>query len=148
MFNLNIKYKTHTPEMAIWCNEKGYYIVQEKDGFYIRERTKTLEELKLEKIEELKKEKNIYKRNTYIKGIRLIDIDPLSGKYHYFNLKDLKYGWVQEDLDLYNAEIDFIANFYDNKELAINNAESKLEIDNISVVFKNNNSKGVKICLI
>ena len=112
--------------------DKGEYYETEK----LDEPVKTLEELKKEKKEELKKQRNIYKQNTFIKGIRLIDIDPLSGKYHYFNLKDLKYGWVQEDLDLFNAEIDFIANLYNNKELAINNAESKLEVNNINVVFK------------
>ena len=112
--------------------DKGEYYETEK----LDEPVKTHEELKKEKKEELKKQRNIYKQNTFIKGIRLIDIDPLSGKYHYFNLKDLKYGWVQEDLDLFNAEIDFIANFYNNKELAINNAESKLEVNNINVVFK------------
>ena len=113
--------------------EQGY-----DGGWYLKGYApqKSLEDLKKEKIQELKKERNIYKQNTYIKGIPLIDIDPLSGKYHYFNLKDLKYGWVQEDLDKFNEEINFIANFYDNKELAINNAESKLEVNNINVVFK------------
>lgn len=135
MFELNKKYEKHTPEMAIWCNEKGYYIVQEKDGYYIREHTKTLEELKEEKIKELKKERDIYKSKTFIKeGYSLLDFEPFSC-YNYFNLMRLKCGWTQKDLDKFDEEHKFIADFYDTKKAEINNATTKTKLKNINTKF-------------
>lgn len=120
MFELNKKYKKHTPEMAIWCNEKGYYIVQEKDGYYIREHTKTLEELKEEKIEELKNSRKIYKRSVFISGI---DLETICNKQ---NLRDniilSIHPFNEKDTEIFKNEIEFISKFYDEKKAEIKNA--------------------------
>lgn len=120
MFEINKKYEKHTPEMAIWCNEKGYYIVQEKDGYYIREHIKTLEELKAEKIEELKNSRKIYKQSVLISGI---DLETICNKQ---NLRDniilSIHPFNEKDTEIFKNEIEFISKFYDEKKAEIKNA--------------------------
>ncbi|MBO4516736.1 hypothetical protein J5751_04900 [bacterium] len=100
---------------------------------------KPLELLKEEKIAELRKQRDIYKKKTYLKeGYTMWDFEPYSC-YNYNNLVRLKYGWTQEDLDLFDAITSHIVSFYDSKKEAINNATTKEELDQIDVVFTDNN---------
>ena len=97
---------------------------------------KSLEDLKKEKIQELKKERDIYKSNTFIReGYSLLDFEPFSC-YNYHNLIRLKCGWKQEDLDKFDAENEFISKFYDDKKEEINNATSKTNLAKIDLAFK------------
>ena len=112
--------------------DKGsYYETEEK-----KEPVKTIEELKEEKIQELKKERDIYKAKTFVKdGYSLLDFEPFSC-YNYFNLIRLKMGWTQKDLDKFDEEHKFIADFYDTKKAEIKNAKNQTTLKNIDVVFK------------
>ena len=102
---------------------------------------KTLEELKREKFEELKKERDIYKSKTFIKeGYSLLDFEPFTC-YNYHNLVRLKCGWKQEDLDKFDVENEFISKFWDTKKAEINNATTKTKLKNINVVFKKEEKK-------
>lgn len=101
----------------------------------------SLEELKKEKFEELKKERDIYKSKTFIReGYSLLDFEPFSC-YNYHNLIRLKCGWKQEDLDKFDVENEFISKFWDTKKAEINNATTKTKLKNINVVFKKEEKK-------
>ncbi len=96
---------------------------------------KTLEELKAEKIEELKKERDIYKSKTFIReSYSLLDFEPFTC-YNYHNLVRLKCGWTQKDLDKFDAENEFISKFWDTKKAEINNATTKTKLKNINTKF-------------
>ena len=102
---------------------------------------KSLEELKQDKIEELKKERDIYKSKTFIKeGYSLLDFEPFTC-YNYHNLVRLKCGWKQEDLDKFDVENEFISKFWDTKKAEINNSTTKTKLKNINVVFKKEEKK-------
>lgn len=122
MFELNKKYKTHTPEMAIWCNQKGYYIVQEKDGYYIREHTKTLEELKAEKIQELKNNCKSYIFSIYPIDKQLNIINPLND-------------YTEEDKQNMNIFINKNRNICKEKEELIEKAKNQKELEEIDTKF-------------
>jgi hypothetical protein len=96
---------------------------------------KSLEELKQDKIEELKKEREVYKSNTFIRdGYSLLDFEPFTC-YNYHNLVRLKCGWKQEDLDKFDVENEFISKFWDTKKAEINNATTKTKLKNINTKF-------------
>lgn len=102
---------------------------------------KTLEELKTEKIEELRKERNIYKSKTFIReGFSLLDFEPFSC-YNYFNLIRLKMGWKKEELDKFDEEHEFISNFWDTKKKEIKEETNKTKLVKINVVFKKEEQK-------
>lgn len=125
-------------ELIDYANKNNSIII-DKGSYYeteeIKEPVKTLEELKEEKIEELKKERDIYKSKTFIReGYSLLDFEPFSC-YNYFNLIRLKCSWKQEDLDKFDEEHKFIADFYDAKKAEINNATTKTKLKNINTKF-------------
>lgn len=110
-------------------------MTQEEETAFLNKSEKTLEELKQDKIEELKRERDIYKSNTFIRdGYSLLDFEPFSC-YNYHNLVRLKCGWTQKDLDKFDVENEFISKFWDTKKAKIKNATTKKEIENISVKF-------------
>ena len=111
-------------------------MTQEEEKAFLNKNEKTLEELKQDKIEELKKERDIYKSQTFIRdGYSLLDFEPFSC-YNYHNLVRLKCGWKQEDLDKFDVENEFISKFWDTKKAEINNAKNQTALKNIDVVFK------------
>ena len=143
-YNINDKfYNEYEPEVAIFCNANGYKLVElEKEivnevecrVFQIQEIVKTLEELKAEKIENLKTNRDAFKKTIVIKdNITLQDLNV--GTYDYENLKNLKYGWVQEDLELFNTKMDLVVNQYLSFKSQINACESIEELDLIEIIF-------------
>jgi hypothetical protein len=126
-YNINDKfYNEYEPEAAIFCNANGYKMVEleKEDGnrvFQIQEIVKTLDELKSEKIAELKAKREAYKKTIIIKdNISLADLE--IGSNNYSNLMRLKYGWVQDDLDLFDSEMDNIVIKYNTIKDLINNS--------------------------
>lgn len=130
-YNINDKfYNEYEPEVAIFCNTNGYKLVElEKEivkdvkcrVFQIQEIVKTLEELQAEKIAELKAKREAYKKTIIIKdNISLADLEIVSNNYS--NLMRLKYGWVQDDLDLFDSEMDNIVIKYNTIKDLINNS--------------------------
>jgi hypothetical protein len=130
-YNINDKfYNEYEPEVAIFCNTNGYKIVElEKEivkdvecrVFQIQEIVKTLDELQAEKIAELKAKREAYKKTIIIKdNISLADLE--IGSNNYSNLMRLKYGWVQDDLDLFDSEMDNIVIKYNTIKDLINNS--------------------------
>lgn len=125
-------------ELIDYANKNNLIIVDKGDYYEtekIEEPVKTLEELKKEKIEELKKERDIYKSKTFIKeGYSLLDFEPFTC-YNYHNLVRLKCGWKQEDLDKFDSENEFISKFWDNKKAEIKNSTEKEKLKNINTKF-------------
>lgn len=125
-------------ELIDYANENNMIIADKENCYETEEKKepiKTLEELKEEKIEELKRERDIYKSNTFIKkGFCLLDFEPFSC-YNYHNLVRLKCGWTQEDLDKFDIENEFISKFWDTKKAEIKNSTTKKSIENINTKF-------------
>ena len=100
---------------------------------------KTLEELKQEKILELKNSRKIYKQSVFINGL---DLETICNKQ---NLKDniilSIHPFNEKDTEIFKNEIRFISEFYDEKEKKINNAKSQTTLKNINVVFKKEEKK-------
>lgn len=100
---------------------------------------KTLEELKKEKIIELKDSRKIYKKSVIINGLDLeticnsqnLEADIILG-IHPFN---------KEDTEMFKKEIMFISEFYDEKRKKIKNAKNQTALKNINVVFKKEEKK-------
>jgi hypothetical protein len=93
---------------------------------------KTLEELKQDKIEELKNSRKIYRQSVIINGI---DLETICNKQ---NLRDniilSIHPFNEKDTEIFKNEIRFISEFYDAKEKEINNT-LKDEIKNINTKF-------------
>lgn len=108
--------------------DKGsYYETEEK-----KEPIKTLEDLKEEKIRELKNSRKIYRQSVFIGGI---DLETICNKQ---NLRDNIilgiHPFNEKDIETFKNEIRFISEFYDEKEKEINNI-SKDKIKNINTKF-------------
>ena len=99
-----------------------------------KKREKTLEELKKEKIIELKNSRKIYRQSVLISGL---DLETISNKQ---NLRDNIilgiHPFNEKDTEMFKNEIRFISEFYDEKEKKINNAKNQTTLKNINVVFK------------
>lgn len=93
---------------------------------------KTLEELKKEKIQELKNSRRFYRQSVFINGI---DLETICNKQ---NLRDniilSIHPFNEKDTEIFKNEIRFISKFYDEKEKEINNI-SKDKIKNINTKF-------------
>ena len=110
--------------------DKGEYYETEK----LDEPVKTLEELKKEKIEELKNSRKIYRQSVFICGI---DLETICNKQ---NLRDNIilgiHPFNEKDIEIFKNEIIFISNFYDNKKKEIKEITNKTKLAKINLVFK------------
>lgn len=95
---------------------------------------KTLEELKKEKIQELKEKRDEYKKTIFIKNKNLLELEDKS-KYHFDNLILGLCGYTETDLKEYKTYISNISKTYDDYKLKINNATAKQELDKIIINF-------------
>ena len=95
---------------------------------------KPLEELKEEKIQELKEKRDEYKKTIFIKDKNLLDLEDKS-KYHFDNLILGLCGYTATDLKEYKTYISNISKTYDDYKLKINNATTKQELDKIIINF-------------
>lgn len=95
---------------------------------------KTLEDLKAEKISELKEKRNKYKKNIFIKDKNLLELEDKS-KYYYENLQLGLCGYTEADLTEYKTYIANISKIYDDYKLKINNSTTKQELDKIIINF-------------
>ena len=95
---------------------------------------KPLEELKEEKISELKEKRDEYKKTIFIKDKNLLDLEDKS-KYHFDNLILGLCGYTETDLIEYKTYISNISKTYDDYKLKINNATKKQELDKIIINF-------------
>lgn len=138
-YNINDKFYNEYPiEAYQFVKENGYKIVEleKEDGkrvFQIQAIVKTLNDLKAEKIAELKVKRDIYKTTIIIKNnLTLADLE--IGSNNYSNLIRLKYGWTQNDLDLFDIEMDKLVTKYNAIKTLINNANLDT-INSISITF-------------
>lgn len=99
-----------------------------------KEYIKTLEELKQEKILELKEKRDEYKKTIFIKDKNLLELEDES-KYHFDNLILGLCGYTETDLKEYKTYISNISKTYDDYKLKINNAATKQELDKIIINF-------------
>lgn len=99
-----------------------------------KEYIKTLEELKQEKINELKEKRNEYKKTIFIKDKNLLDLEDKS-KYYFDNLVLGLCGYTETDLKEYKTYINNISKIYDDYKLKINDATTKQELDKIIINF-------------
>ena len=95
---------------------------------------KSLEELKKEKIQELKEKRDEYKKTMFIKDKNLLDLEDKS-KYHFDNLILGLCGYTAIDLKEYKTYINNISKIYDDYKLKINNTTTKQELDKIIINF-------------
>lgn len=100
-----------------------------------KEYIKTLEELKQEKILELKEKRDEYKKTIFIKDKNLLDLENKS-EYHFDNLILGLCGYTETDLEKCKTYISNISKIYDNYKLKINDATTKQELDKIIINFK------------
>lgn len=96
---------------------------------------KPLEELKAEKLAELKANRIVYKKATQINSnFTYWDCDAENNIYNFNNIINGICGWTEEERALFIEITEFIANKYDIIKQAIN--EATLEtIDSISTTF-------------
>ena len=95
---------------------------------------KPLEELKEEKISELKEKRDEYKKTIFIKDKNLLELEDKS-KYHFDNLILGLCGYTATDLKEYKTYINNISKIYDDYKLKINNTTTKQELDKIIINF-------------
>ena len=95
---------------------------------------KSLEELKEEKILELKEKREEYKKTIFIKDKNLLDLEDKS-KYYFDNLILGLCGYTETDLIEYKTYISNISKTYDDYKLKINNTTTKQELDKIIINF-------------
>ena len=110
--------------------DKGEYYETEK----VEEPVKTFEELKQEKISELKEKRDEYKKTIFIKDKNLLELEDKS-KYHFDNLILGLCGYTETDLTEYKTYINNISKIYDDYKLKINNTTTKRELDKIIINF-------------
>lgn len=98
---------------------------------------KTLEELKQEKIQELKQARDEFKKTIFIKeGISLYDIENIQDSpYLLISLLLGIGGFTNEDLELYKSKISSIAKIYDTVKKLIENCNLKNLLDKININF-------------
>ena len=99
-----------------------------------KEYIKTLEELKQEKIQELKEKRDEYKKTIFIKDKNLLELEDKS-KYYFDNLILGLCGYTATDLKEYKTYISNISKTYDDYKLKINNTTTKQELDKIIINF-------------
>ena len=99
-----------------------------------KEYIKTLEELKQEKISELKEKRDEYKKTIFIKDKNLLELED-KNKYHFDNLILGLCGYTETDLTEYKTYISNISKIYDDYKLKINNTTTKQELDKIIINF-------------
>lgn len=99
---------------------------------------KPLEELKEEKIEELKKVRDEFKKTIFIKeGISLCDIENIQDSpYLLINLLLGIGEFTSEDLELYKSKISNIAKIYDTTKKLIENCNLESLLEKIVINFK------------
>lgn len=95
---------------------------------------KPLEELKQEKIQELKEKRDEYKKTIFIKDKNLLELEDES-KYRFKNLILGLCGYTETDLIEYKTYISNISKIYDDYKLKINNATTKQKLDKIIINF-------------
>ena len=99
-----------------------------------KECIKPLEELKQEKIQELKEKRDEYKKTIFIKDKNLLELED-KNKYYFDNLILGLCGYTETDLKEYKTYISNISKTYDDYKLKINNATTKQELDKIIINF-------------
>ena len=99
-----------------------------------KECIKPLEDLKKEKIQELKEKRDEYKKTIFIKDKNLLYLEDKS-KYHFDNLILGLCGYTETDLIEYKTYISNISKTYDDYKLKINNTTTKQELDKIIINF-------------
>ena len=111
-------------------------VEQGHDGWYLKGYApqKQLEELKQEKIQELKEKREEYKKTIFIKDKNLLDLEDKS-KYYFDNLILGLCGYTATDLKEYKTYISNISKTYDDYKLKINNTTTKQELDKIIINF-------------
>lgn len=97
---------------------------------------------KKSKLKELKDERKKYKSTIIIKDdITLLDLEV--GSNNYENLKSLKFGWTQEDEDLFDEEMNTMvgdkdtSNTYNYWKNLINNATSVGDLNSLIIKIGN-----------
>lgn len=95
---------------------------------------KPLEELKAEKIKELKEKRDEYKKTIIINNYTLYEID--NSNNLKFNIIIGVHPFTAQDKADFEREINFISAFYDDKKEKINNATSKTNLAKNDLVFK------------
>ena len=111
--------------------EQGY-----DGGWYLKGYApqKPLEDLKKDKIQELKDKRDEYKKTIIINNYTLYEID--NSNNLKFNIIMGVHPFTAQDKADFKREINFISAFYDNKKEEINNATSKTNLAKIDLVFK------------
>lgn len=99
---------------------------------------KTLEELKKEKLQELKKVRDEFKKTIFIKeNISLYDIENINDSpYLLINLLLGIGEFTSEDLELYKSKILSITKIYDTTKKLIENCNLKNLLEKIVINFK------------
>lgn len=124
------------------CIETNRKIVRNWDGKLVFEGEETevpqptLEELKQEKIKELKQKRDEYKKTIFIKDGYTLDDFKINSN-DYANLIRLKHGWAQEDLNKFDFETDKMVKKYDYYKNKISEAQSAAELNSINIEFYN-----------
>lgn len=144
MFCKIINEKTKKVDVGLGTNIEFYKLIgmvegeveQGYDGWYLKGYApqKPLEELKEEKISELKEKRDEYKKTIFIKDKNLLELEDKS-KYHFDNLILGLCGYTETDLTEYKTYISNISKTYDDYKLKINKATTKQELDKIIINF-------------
>ncbi len=148
MFYKIIDEKTKKVDVGLGTNEEFYKSIgmiegkveQGYDGaHYLKGYApqKPLELLKQEKIQELKKVRDEFKKNIFIKdNISLYDIENLNNQHLLISLLLGIGEFTSEDLELYKSKISSIAKIYDTTKKLIENCNLKSLLDKININFK------------
>lgn len=126
-----------------YAKSNGYeeYEVEEgyDGGLYLKGQApqKTLEELKKEKLQELKKVRDEFKKTIFIKeNISLYDIENINDSPYLLISLLLGIGeFTSEDLELYKSKISSITKIYDTTKKLIENCNLKKLLDKININF-------------
>lgn len=111
-------------------------IVDKGDYYEVEIITKTLEELKLEKIKTLKELRIAYKKTIQInENYTYWDCDAENNIYQYLNIDSLLNGFIEEEKTLFIQYTNEIISKYNFYKLQINNASSEEELNLINIEF-------------
>ena len=99
-----------------------------------KEKEISIEELRYNKKQELKRKRDEYKKTILIKEyVYLSDLEVATNNYE--NMKNCLYGWVEQDYLKYREEMNKIVNKYNEIKQLISQANTKEELDNIKIIF-------------
>ena len=115
-------------EFAIYCNNNNLMIVDKDDYYEAVKIIPTLEELKQQKVMELKQVRNEYKKENNYDNDKIV-LNLLTGLGVY----------TQEERDACRVFFDDMIIKYDNFKEQIYNAKTKTALNNINITFEAEN---------